>query len=144
LGITLLEESQAFAAQLGTAARQPRDIAAGPSEAFDEPCANCIGYDREDDRNRAGRSLGSQRGRRIRSDDDVRIQTHQLGGELGQSFDLAACEPILDSDVLALDVPELAEPSLKRVDFLRGPRRAPMQKADAGNLPCRRARGNER
>jgi hypothetical protein len=35
------------------------------------------------------------------------LQTDQLGGELGKAFDLAVREPILNSDILALDVPEL-------------------------------------
>ena len=65
LGGHLLEELQAFAAQLGTAARQSRDVPTRSREVGDESAAYCIGNDREDDGNRAGRPFGSQSWRRI-------------------------------------------------------------------------------
>jgi hypothetical protein len=51
-------------------------------------------------------------------DDDVHPQSDQLGGKLRQSFEIARREALLDDEILALDVAELAQLLAKRVKVL--------------------------
>ena len=75
-------------------------------------------------------------GRRRRGDDDGDLHLRQLGGEARQPFVLALGEAILDGDVLAVDVPELAQPLAKRLLAARLP--GPRQIANARDLPAGR------
>jgi len=42
-------------------------------------------------------------------DDDVDLETYQLRGEAGKTLGFASGPPVLDGDVLALDVPAIAQ-----------------------------------
>jgi len=109
----------------------------------DESGANCVRNIREDDRNRAGRLLGGESRSGRGGDDNVHLQTDKLGGKPGQSLNLPAREPILDGNVLTLDVPELRNPCRKASTSREG-RRAIGQKPDAGKPSGRLGLGNER
>ena len=59
-----------------------------------------------------------------RRDDDVHLETHQLGSELGQPIDLSVCRAPLDDDVLTLDIPKLAQTLAECLDAGRDERTA--------------------
>src|SRR5439155_4679138 len=116
-------------------ARQPRDVPTRTGEVGDESGADRIGNAREDDRDCTGGLPGGLRSRRTRRDDDVRLQTDQLGSKLGQSPDPPACESGLDGDVLPLDVTLFTQPLPEGAELRRGSGRAVKQKPDPPDLP---------
>ncbi len=87
----LLEQFQALADELREEDGQPRDIAARPPQAGDEPAANRIGRPSEDDGNGPGRVLGGQGGGCARDGDDINFERNQVGRKAGEpSFPLAS------------------------------------------------------
>ena len=66
--------------------------------------------------NRRGRALGGQRARRAVRDDDVDLEPNQLGCQAGQPLVSALRPPVLDDDVPALDVAEIAKPCRNGLD----------------------------
>jgi hypothetical protein len=63
-----------------------------------------------DNRDRRGRTFGSQGRLRHLRNDDVDLELHQLCRKIGKSIELPFREPILDGDVFSFDVAELAQP----------------------------------
>ena len=80
----------------------------------------------------------------MRGYDDVHVHADKLGGEPWVPLNLPAREPILDDDVLTLDIPEFAQPLPEGVDFSRGHRRAVRQVPNAGNFAGRLRVANDR
>jgi hypothetical protein len=113
----VLEELQAFAAQLGAAAGQSSDVPAWSRKVRDESSPDGIRNEHEDDGNAAGRLLGRESWGRGGGHDDVDIHADKLGGKPRESTNLPAREPILDGDALTLDVPELAQALPEGVDL---------------------------
>jgi hypothetical protein len=140
----LLEELQAFAAQLGTAAGQSSDVSTWSCEVRDESSPNGIRNEHEDNWNAAGRVLGGESLRRGGGHDDVDIHTDKLGGKPRVSLELPVREPILDGNALTLYVPELAQALPEGVDLSRASGRAIEQVPDPGNLAGRLWVGNYR
>jgi hypothetical protein len=77
----------------------PRSGEAGDETNFDRVIA-----DAEDDGDRGGCRLGSQRRRRAACDDHGDPPANQFGRQLGQSTDLIIGPPVFDRDVLTLDI----------------------------------------
>ena len=73
-------------------------------EAGDETNFDWVIADAEDDRDRGGCRLGSQRRRRAACDDHGDPPANQFGRQLGQSIDLIIGPPVFDRDVLTLDI----------------------------------------
>ena len=71
---------------------------------------------------RPGRLLRGKRRWRSWGDDNVRLETDQLGRKLGQSLDPPARKSDFDGNVLPLDVAELAQPLPEGVELCRGSR----------------------
>src|SRR5262249_36974142 len=85
-------------------------------------------HDDGDRRRGALSRFGSGRGPR---DDNVHLESNELGREGGESVNVVAVEAALDEDILALDVPQLPhalEETLPGASASRAVWRAPPQK----------------
>lgn len=109
VGEGVFEQLQPLPAQLGRENAEPRDIASWSSQARDDTVRDRITHAHEYDRDRAGRVLGGQNPRRAGGDDHVDLLLDELGGESGQEIEPSLCVPILDAQVLSLDVTELVQ-----------------------------------
>ena len=98
----------------------PRNIPAWPCEAGDEPVPNRIGYDPRDNGDCAGRLLGCQGCSRVPSNNDVNLETGQLGHELREPLDPSLRRSVLDDDGPALHVAALAQPLPECVEQCAG------------------------
>ena len=89
--------------------RQPRDVAAGPCQALDQPSSNRVTRRRHHDGDFPGRVFGSQNIGVDGSDDDVNLETDEIGCEVREAIAPALRVAVLDADVLSLDPSEVAE-----------------------------------
>src|SRR5262249_58109250 len=118
------------------------EIAAGPIEAIDKSDLDGIDRHPENDRNGCCRRLCRQGGRRAASCDD---HTHMTVGELRrkcrQSIVLALRPPILDRDILTLDIACFFQALAKRAQTVRiQVRRGSAEKSDHRHRRLLRAR----
>jgi hypothetical protein len=98
-----------FPGQVGGHYRQPRDVPPRGGKAGDESAAYGIGNGRHDDRDRPGRVLGGLGRCPTQRDDDVHLQTDQVGREGGETIMLALGPSELDGDVLTFHIAQLAQ-----------------------------------
>src|SRR5918999_5311250 len=94
---------------------QSCDVSARPCEAGDHPSRNRIDGGHENDRDRLRGTLGRRNRRRTRREKYINFETDEPGRSTGKLVRTGR-QPIFDADVLALDVPELAQPFPKAVD----------------------------
>src|SRR5207253_6744814 len=81
----LLEQFQTLADELRAEAGQPRDIAARPREAGDEPAPNRIANSSEDNGDSRSRFLGHTGGERASCrQDDINLERNQFGRKSGE------------------------------------------------------------
>jgi hypothetical protein len=106
---SLLEELHTFSFQLRSQDGKSRDISSRAREAHHEPTPNGIGRGRHDDGDRPGRLHGCESAGRPRGHDDDRIETDQVGRELGEPLVSPFCPSVLNGNVLTLDVAQVAE-----------------------------------
>jgi hypothetical protein len=131
----LFEQLQLLSHHLRGDAGQPGDVAAGAGKAGDEALGNRVACYGEDDWDRVGRLLGCARVGRRRGDDDVHLQADELGGERRQPFRSALCKPVLDCDVLAFHIAQLAQPLPEGLELTReSGERAGREETDPGDL----------
>jgi hypothetical protein len=96
---------------------QAGDVPARPGQARDHPGCDGIGHRPNDDRDRLGHLLGRQRaGHRCRHE-DVHVQPDQLGDERGEALGLALRRSVLNGNVVALDVAQVAQPLPEGLDL---------------------------
>src|SRR5713226_4618101 len=89
---------------------QPRDIAAWPRKAGDEPAPNRIGNTSEDNGDGPGRLLGGQGdGCASGREDDINLERNQFGRESGEPLELPLGISVFNHDVAALDVTEVTQ-----------------------------------
>src|SRR6266511_1676225 len=113
-GDELLEQLESLPGQFYRLKTQPREVAAWMSEALDVPLAHRVAGARHDDGDRRGRLL--ERGQHgSGGDDDVNLQTGQLGGQTGQAIWPAFAPAWLGHEMLSIHVAELAQSAQKRV-----------------------------
>ena len=103
-GHYLPDEFEVLGRKLRGCTGHSRDVAAGPGEAGDETRCHRIGCRRHDDRNRLRGLFGGHGGRRLKGDDDIDVQAHQLGGQLGQPIVLSFGPARLHAQVRAFDI----------------------------------------
>jgi len=108
-GNDLPEQLQAFGDQLRAEKGRPGDISTRPCQAGDQLVADGIGHHRRDDGERVGGLLGGTGCGRAPRDNDVNLERHQLGRELGKPIRLPLRIPALEGQVLPLDVSELVQ-----------------------------------
>jgi len=109
LGIQRLEQFQLLPDQVGGHKRSPRDVPPGARKAGDESDPYGIKNERHDDRDRPGRLLGGLGRCPTLRDDDVHLQTHQVGREGGVAIIFALGPSGLDGDVLTVHIAQLAQ-----------------------------------
>jgi hypothetical protein len=124
---------QSLSRKLGRQQCHAGHVATRVAKAGYQAVADRIGHGRHHDGNRAGRSLGGTDCRCGRSDADLRVELYQLGRQGGQPVLLAGGPPVVDEQVAAFDIAELAQ-SLKKGFVLRDRTRSEVQIANAMNL----------
>ena len=131
------EELDALARQVHQRQRQAGHIAAGPCQIRHQAGAQGVAGGRHHDRNPVGRLHRRLEARRCVGDDHVDVRPHELGGERGDTLDVAAGREVIDRDIASLDVAEIAEGAAECT--AKRLRRGERQHADARN-PVRRLR----
>src|SRR5262245_38200145 len=111
---------------------QPGDISARAREARDQPYADGIDGGHDDHRDCRRGAAGRQYGRRSRRYQHVNVAADKPGRNVGELLD-SLSKPVLDDDVLPLDVAKIAQPFSEglNVTWRRG---ADAQDTDARNL----------
>ena len=113
IGTASLRSCSALPCNVSSLGGQSRGVAARPREATHEPRTDGIHGEHHDNRDGAGRVLRCRDRGVIARHDDVDLEAHQLGGEVGEPFGAPARQAPLDGDILALHIPELAQPLVK-------------------------------
>jgi hypothetical protein len=109
LGRDFLEELQPLAGELRAQGAQARDVAPWVRQAGDEPLPNRITGARHHNRDRARGVLGRPDRVAAPRHDDVHLEPNQLGRQVGEPLVPPLRIPVLNDEVLALDVVELAQ-----------------------------------
>src|SRR6266404_904479 len=105
----LLEHLQPFAADRGFKIVEPGNISTRTRQACDEAASDRIGHTDEDDRDGAGR-LHKSRHSRIAGDKDyIRRERDQFRSDDADVFDVFAWEPVINSNISAIDPTEVLE-----------------------------------
>ena len=115
--------------------------------------ADRVAAHRDDGNGRGGALDGTDR-QVTERDQDIRLELHQLGGEIGNAIVAALAEAVIDDDVLTLGVAELVQPLAKPRGLDRVSRRSsvpdPADSRDLSRLlrahrgrPRRRRTGGE-
>src|SRR6516225_5106406 len=117
------DQLDTLASQFGGHGSHASDISARPRKARNQPRTDgisCLGHD---DRDVTRRLLCRHSGRREPSDDDIDFETDQLSGQFRQPTDLSFRRSKLKSNVLPLNIPQVAQslpklpPKLLRIDI---------------------------
>jgi hypothetical protein len=118
-----------------------RSRSAGPGDALHEPAPQRIARE-EDEGDRPGRLLGGEGHRDADRHDDVDVETHQLGRELGPALELPVGPSVLDRQIPSLDVAEVPHPLPESLVQVAGPG-AGREVPDPRGFPRRRLRRGE-
>jgi hypothetical protein len=107
---SLFEELHPLSAELDAKPGKAGDVTTGMRKARSKAGCHGIGAGgRRDDRDRSRGLLRDLRGSLAIGDDEVDRQPDQIGRHRRQSAIIPGSEPILDGDVRAVDVAELAQ-----------------------------------
>jgi hypothetical protein len=94
----------------------PRDVPTGPLQIGDQSTGNWIDYHSEDDGDGRGCVLGSHSPYTTHHTDHVHLETDQFGGKFRQAVEPPLRPSVLDDDVPALNIAEVAKPLLERLE----------------------------
>src|SRR5207237_715392 len=112
----LREQFQTLADELRGEVGQPRDIAARPREAGDEPAPNWIANSSEDNGDSPSRLLGHTGGECAwGGHDDIHLERNQFGRKSGEPGGLPLGLSVFDHEVAALDVTDITQSLTERV-----------------------------
>ena len=64
-------------------------------------------------------SLAARVGWRTGGDDDIHLETHELGRKRGEAIEFSLCIAILNDNIFPLHVAKLAQPLPQRLDAVR-------------------------
>ena len=109
LGNNFPEELQPFSNQLRDDLGQPRDVATGPRQALNKPSSNRVTGRRHNDRDYPGSVFCGHSIARNGSDDEVNLETDQIGCEVRKAIVSPLRIPVLDADVLSLNPSEVTQ-----------------------------------
>ena len=115
-GNEFADQFHTLARHLGSAARQSRDVAARPGEAGDEAGRDRLARACHHDRNFARRLLRCQCSRREEGDDEVDLETHQLGGFFRLQIRSRLGDADLEAQIAALHIAGLAQAFAERFE----------------------------
>ena len=108
-GNRFLEQLQTLGNQLRAEEGQPCDVSTLARKARHEPVSDRIAHSLRDNGDHGGRLLGGAGRGRIRRDDEVDLETGQLGRQTRQSLDLPFRRSVLNDDVLTLQIAAFAQ-----------------------------------
>src|SRR5438132_7799965 len=112
-----------FAGQIERQVGNPGDVPAGAAEAADDARAYRVGNANEHDRNRRGSTLRRERGGRGPRQDDIDLALDKRGNDAGVLFERVLRPTMLDREIAALDIAEVAHAVAKCVDEVSGAHR---------------------
>ena len=135
-GNALLEKLQPFACYVRTKDGVPGDVLARTSEARHKPGPHRIADPDHDNGNFRGCLLGRAGRRRAVDRDHIHRTAHEIGRDFGEPVRQPVTVTILEGDVLAFQVAEIAQPLPERV-----PDGPVVDDANAWNRRLLRARG---
>src|SRR6266404_2248532 len=98
------EKSQTFGNQFRAGEGRPRDVSSWPRQAGHESVSDRIAHSTYDDRRRGEHLLCSKAGGRSPREDEVELETRQFGSQSQEPFNLPICCPVLDEDILTLNI----------------------------------------
>ena len=107
----LLQDFQAFPTHFRRERADSCNVPVRPREARDEPSDNRVGNGHEDDGYRARGFLGRLRGGGCRRDDQIYLETGQVGSELTELINIAPRKPALDDRFRPWMYPTSRKPS---------------------------------
>src|SRR6266581_7287641 len=114
-GHSLLQQLETLGSKPGTHGRRPGDIPPRSGEARDEPGRHRVAETEHDDRDRASCLLRGLSGRGGGHDDDVRLESHAVGGEGGKPLAPALRGEVVDGDGLLIHIAQIAQALEERV-----------------------------
>ena len=136
-GTTSLSSSSRFPSISDEIEVNPVMFPPGRARLATRPVADRIADSHHDKGDRRCRLLDGERGRRAGGHDHIHIEGDQLGDENGKALILSFRPSILDRDVAALHVAELAQAFAERPDEIGLERRGGVpQKTDPGDFPA--------
>src|SRR6516165_6430755 len=107
----IAQESKPFALNLPEKLLHSGGIAAGPVKADDQPQADWIVADAEDDWNRRSRYFGSaRRGGTPDRNDHCDLPANKIGGKYRQTSIITSSPSEIDRDILALNIAGFVKP----------------------------------
>src|SRR5262249_32213376 len=104
----LAKEFEPFTCKIAGLDRQARGVAARPRQTRDQAAPNGIIRHREHDRDDRCRLL-CRKSRGSRRDNDIDLELHELGRDLGVAFGASLRPAILDRNIATLDPAEFAQ-----------------------------------
>lgn len=120
-------------------------VPAGARQARDKPGPDRIGAVGHDDRNRPSLLLDRRDPLIGGGHDDIHLEAHQLGRDMGDPLGPGFAQSALEDDVLPLHVPVLTHPLLERFEETLGsPRSAYLENPDFRDLRGRLRLGGDR
>ena len=109
LGTISLSSSSRFPASSGTIWDNPVTLPPGRARLSTSPARNRVTRSHHNDRDSPGSFFGSQSIGSSGSDDDVNLETDEIGREVREAIVSTLRIAVLDADVLSLDPSEVAE-----------------------------------
>src|SRR5262249_53119521 len=106
---SLLQKFQSFPAYLWGKGRQSSNVSSRSCKASDESVGNGVANLRHDNGNRSCRFFGGTGCCRTTRDDDIHLETHQLGDERRNAIKFSLCRSPLNDNVFPLYVPKFAQ-----------------------------------
>jgi hypothetical protein len=140
LGYRLLQELQVLTDRLRSHAGQPGDVAARSSQARDEAVAERIADVHHDDGDRRCHALGRESCLVYRRHEHIWLELDKLGRQERKPLVHVSClsrVPVVDGDVPALDVTQVAQPLLERMKETAAAGRRRPQITDPPDFPGR-------
>jgi hypothetical protein len=115
----VVHQLQALCDQFNVEDRDAGDVAVRPVHAGDETNLDRVGTDQKNDWDGLGRCLGGKRSRRAASyGDNVHPAAHKFGRQCRQSVVMAFRPPVVDGNILTLDVARIGQASMKCGDVV--------------------------
>jgi hypothetical protein len=105
----LLQQLEPLCVDLGRHRGRPRDVPSGAGDARDDPGGDGIADRSHDDREGSRSLFRGESGRCASRNNDVDLETDRLRDKRWVAIIATLCPSVLDHDVLALDVAEIAQ-----------------------------------
>src|SRR5512144_684366 len=105
---TFPEQLQVLGYQLRTQEGGPREIPTGSGEAGHEAVSDRVAHGGRDDGDRLGRLPRGAGSRGGPGDDEIDLETHELGRQIRETLHVSVRRAVFDQDVATFDMAPLA------------------------------------